>query len=239
MSYRRGHVYTISFMARAEEGAARVSAYLDAGDWRLKYGGGYSPDVEVGDEWQQVTWSNVHLQGRGYLANVRNNFQTPVLVDDIVIRESEAPVAINHALGENGGEPSADSLYAQYRLEPINDGLHSHVGASFSRRATATAESAQEHWVQVSFPGPRPVSRVIVYWPVEDGTTYTSGQFEVQLMIDDAWQTVARVQEPEPTAFSLAQFEQVQATAVRIVQPPGGGSAQRPNLLWVGEVEAY
>lgn len=239
MRYERGYVYTITFMARAEEGTADVTAYLDAGDWKLKYGGGYAPAVEVGEEWQQITWTNVHKQGRRYLANVRNNSQTPVLVDNIVIRKSVAPVAVNHALAANGGEPSADSLYGGYRLDPINDGLQLHVGPDFTRRATVTSESAEPHWVQVAFPAERPISRVVVYWAVEAGYVYTSRRFDVRLMVDDAWQTVAEVEESEAVAYSTVEFEPLQATAVRLHQPVGGGSAERPNLMWVGEVEAY
>lgn len=239
MRYKAGRAYTITFMARAEEGSAQVSAYLDAGDWRLKYGGGYSPSVEVGEQWREITWTNVHKQGRSYLANVRNNSPTPLLVDDIVIRESDAQFAINHALADNGGEPSADSLHAQYRPEALNDGLQMHVGPDFTRRATATTEGEEPHWVQVSFPAQRPVSRVVVYWASEEGATYTSQRFEMQLIVADAWQTVATVEEAETAAFSAVEFERTEATGVRIVQPPGGGPAQRPGLLWVAEVEAY
>lgn len=71
MRYRRGLRYTISFMARAEEGTSRVTAYLDAGDWRDAYPGGYFSAVEVGEQWQHIVLSRVHQQGRGYLANVR------------------------------------------------------------------------------------------------------------------------------------------------------------------------
>ncbi len=239
MRYERGRAYTISFHARAEEGTAVVSAYLDTGDWRLKYPGGYCAGVEVGQEWQEVTYTNIHRQGRGYLANVRNDSQTPILVDDVVITESEGRVAINRAAAEHGASPSADSIYTGYRPDPINDGLQMHIGNEFDRRATATTESAEPHWVQVRFAGPRPISRVVVYWNVEEGTVYSSRRFEVLAEVEDQWQTVAEVEQPEPTAFSAVEFDQVEATAVRVLQPAGGGSAQRPNLLWVSEVEAY
>lgn len=239
MRFRAGHAYTITFMARAEEGTTEVTAYLDAGDWRLKYPGGYAPAVEVGEDWQQITWTNVQQQGRSYLANVRNNSQTPVLVDNIVIRESDAPIAINHALAEHGGKASADSLYAQYRPEPINDGVQCYLGRDFTRRATVTSESAEPHWVQVDFPGPREVSRVVVYWAIEDGTVYTSQEFEVQLMVDGTWQTVAEVEETDAVAYSTVELDPALTTGVRILQPAGGGPVQRPNLTWVGEVEAY
>ncbi len=239
MSYRRGHAYTITFWARAEEGTAQVSAYLDAGDWRRKFPGGYSPAVEVGEEWREITWTNIHQQGRGYLANVRNNSPGAILVDDIVITASDAPFALNWALADNGGEPSADSLYPQYRLEPLNDGLQMHVGGNFVRRATVTEESDEPHWVQVSFPGERPLSHVVVYWAVEDDAVYSSRRFEVQALVGDEWLPVAEADEPDPVFVSMVGFDEVQATAIRVIQPPGGGSAQRPNLLWVSEVEAY
>jgi len=239
MSYRRGHAYTISFWARAEEGTARVSAYLDVGDWRLKFRGGYSPSVEVGEEWQEIIYTNVHQQGRGYLANVRNNSPIPILVDDIVITMSDVPFALNWALADNGGEPSADSLYPQYRLEPLNDGLQMHVGDNFVRRATVTEESDEPHWVQVSFPGERPVSRAVVYWAGEDDAAYSARRFEVHALVGDQWLPVAEVDEPDPVFVSMVGFDEVQATAVRIGQPSGGGSAQRPDLMWVSEVEAY
>ncbi len=239
MSYERGRVYTITFWARAETGTARVSAYLDRGDWRHKFPGGYSRDFEVGEQWQQIVYSATHQQGRNYLANVRCNSTTPVLVDDIVITVSEGVYAINWALAANGGKPSADSLYAQYRLEPLNDGLQMYVGRDFTRRATATTETEEPHWVQVTFPGPRPVSRVVIYWAAEDDTLFSSRRFEVQAQVDEEWVSVAQLTEPDPTFFSVAQFDELQTTAVRILQPPGGGPAQRPNLLWVSEVEAY
>lgn len=239
MSYERGRLYTISFWVRAETETAQVSTYLDRGDWRYKFPSGYSKNFEVGEQWQQIVYSAIHQQGRSYLANVRCNSTTPVLVDDIVITVSEGTYALNWALEANGSKPSADSLFAQYRLEPLNDGLQMHVGKDFTRRATATAEAEEAHWVQVTFPGPRPVSRVVVYWAAEGDTVYSSRRFEVQAQVDEEWVSVAQLTERDSTFFSVAQFDELQATAVRILQPPGGGSAQRPHLLWVSELEVY
>jgi len=239
MRYERGRAYTISFQARAVEGTARVSAYLDIGDWRLKFPSGYFPDAEVGEEWRQITWTRVHQQGRGYLANVRNNSPGAILVDDITITASDAPYAVNWALADHGGKPAADSLYAQYRLEPINDGLQVYVGDDFTRRATATEQADAPHWVQVTFPGERALSRVVVYWAAEGGAVYSAQRFEVHALAGEEWVPVAEAHEAEPVAVSIVAFEELQASGVRIVQPPGGGSAARPELLWVAEVEAY
>lgn len=239
MRYERGRAYTISFQVRAVEGVARVSAYLDAGDWRLKFPGGYFPEVEVGTQWQRITWTRIHQQGRNYLVNVRTNSPGAILVDDITVSASDALYAVNWAVADNGGKPSADSLYPQYRLDPINDGLQVYAGDDFTRRATATEESDAPHWVQVTFPGERPLERVIVYWAAEGGTVYCSRRFAVQALIGEQWQPVAEVTRSEPGYVSVVDFEPVQASGVRIVQPPGMGSAERPNLLWVAEVEAY
>ncbi len=239
MTYLRGHAYTITFQARAEEGSAQVSAYLDRGDWRVKYPGGYSRDFALGEQWQEITYTAIHQQGRGYLANLRCNSPTPILVDDIVITMSDAVFALNWALAANGGVASADSLYAQYRVEPLNDGVQVLAGTDFTRRATTTAESDEPHWVQVSFPGERPLSRVVIYWAAEGEAVYSSRRFQIEALIGEQWVPVAEADEPEPVYVSMVGFDEVQATAVRIVQPPGGGPAQRPNLMWISEVEAY
>ncbi|MGD9496814.1 MAG: carbohydrate binding domain-containing protein [Armatimonadota bacterium] len=239
LTYERGHLYTISFQARAQEGTARVSAYLDRGDWRAKFPGGYSTDFEVGEEWTEITYSGVHQQGRGYLANVRCNSPTPVLIDNIVIRRSEARFALNWALAANGGTAAADSLYPQYRPEPLNDGVQVLAGTDFTRRATATEESEAAHWVQVSFPGERPVARVVIYWAVEGDAVYSSQRFEVHALVGAKWLPVAEATEPGPVLVSMIDFDALQATAVRIVQPPGAGPVQRPKLMWVSEVEVY
>ncbi len=239
MTYERGLRYTITFQARAEEGTAMVSAYLDRGDWRAKFPGGYSANFEVGEQWREITCTAVHQQGRSYLANVRCNSPTPVLIDDVVITVSPGAFALNWALAANGGTPAADSLYAQYRLEPLNDGLQMLAGTDFTRRATATGESEEPHWVQVTFPGERPLSCVVIYWAVEGDAVFSSRRFEVQALLGEQWVPVAQVDEPEPVFVSMVRFDEVSATAVRVVQPPGGGPAQRPNLMWVSEVEAY
>lgn len=240
VQYERGRIYTITYWARAVEGEARIQAYLDVGDWRLEYPGGYSPRVTVGEEWTKLAHSNLHMQGgRSYAANIKAGGRAPVLVDDVEIRKSDGLYAINWALAEHGGTPSADSFYSGYRSQPINDGLQAMIGSDFTRRATATSESSSPHWVQVSFPAPRPVSRVVIYWAAEGGKTYTSEKFEVQLEVEGQWQTVAGVTDRKPEMFSVFEFDQQPATAVRIMQPAGGGSQARPNLMWVSEVEAY
>ena len=95
------------------------------------------------------------------------------------------------------------------------------------------------HWLVVTFPADRTVSRVVVYWNAEREQIFSSRSFEVQLQQGEEWATVAEGGEPEPTHVSVVELEETQTTGVRIYQPEGGGSGARPNILWVSEVEAY
>jgi len=240
-SYRRGHRYTMTFWARAEAGSAQVSCYLDVGDWRAKFAGGYSQAVQVGEEWQQLSFEQLHLQGRSYLLNIRNNTSAPtaLLVDDITVAESEGAWAINWALADSGSEAGADSSYPDYLPHSLNDGIQSYAGTDFRRQAFATGEAPGPHWVQISFPAERAVSRVVVYWAQDKGELYAARSFQVQVPDGEQWRTVAEGGEPTATHFSISDFEQVQTTALRLLQPAGGGDAKRPDLLWIAEVEAY
>ena len=242
MKFEKGRTYTITYWARSEGGTARANAYLDKGDWRDKYGGGYFKPVEVGEEWKEVSFSRVHEQGRPYLTNVRNDSAPGVamLVDDIVVTASDGVTEVNHAAASRGAKASADSLYSNYSPDALNDGVQAFKGQDFARRATATADSAEPHWVAITFPGKRKISKVVVYWNHEGGSTYVARNYEVQVKgEEDDWRTVAKGSEAVEDSYSVTKLDPVETTAVRLYQPSGGGDAKRPNLMWVGEVEVY
>ncbi len=261
IKYQRGHVYTITFWARAEAGTAqaeagagqaetataraeagtaRVNCHLDIGDWQAKFPDGYRGAVEVGEQWQQITFEQLHLQGRSYVVNVLNDTKSdaPLLVDDVVVTESEGEHAINWALADPRAEASADSLFEGYAPGTLNDGIQTYAGADFTRQAMATAEMATPHWAQIAFPAERPVSRVVIYWAHDRGHLHAPRSFEVQALEGEEWRTVFEGGETTPPFFTVCEFEEVATTAVRIYQPTGQGGG-RADILWIAEVEVY
>ena len=241
LAYERGHTYTMTFWARCEGDAATVSCFLDAGDYRNKFPTTYSPPFELTEEWRECRFEQLHLQGRGYVTNISNKTKaaTPVLIDDVVIVRSEGRTAINWAAARWQSIPTADSLFEGYQAGALNDGFQAYAGGDYSRRSVATNDAPGPHWLAVTFPAERTVSRVIIYWNAEREQIFSSRSFEVQLLQGEEWVTVAEGGEPDPTHLSVAEFEETQTTGVRIHQPEGGGSGARPSILWVSEVEAY
>lgn len=240
IKYQRGHVYTITFWARAEAGTARVNCHLDIGDWQAKFPDGYRGAVEVGEQWQQITFEQLHLQGRSYVVNALNDTKSdaPLLVDDVVVTESEGEHAINWALADPRAEASADSLFEGYAPGTLNDGIQTYAGADFTRQAMATAEMPTPHWAQITFPAERPVSRVVIYWAHDRGNLHAPRSFEVQVLEGEEWRTVFEGGEKAPPFFTVCEFEEVATTAVRIYQPTGQGGG-RADILWIAELEMY
>ncbi len=241
IAYERGHTYTMTFNARTEGDAASVSCFLDAGDYRNKFPTTYSDPFILTEEWQQCHFEQLHLEGRGYVVNIRTNAPTtaPVLIDDVLITRSEGRSAINWAAAQWKSIPSADSVYAGYQAEALNDGIQSYAGTDFTRRAMATEDAPGPHWVQVTFPAERDVQRAVVYWNAEENHIFSARRFEVQALVGEEWLPVAEGSEAEPTLVSAVEFDALQATAVRIVQPEGAGPVARPEIMWVAEVEVY
>jgi hypothetical protein len=241
LAYERGHTYTMTFRARCEGDGATVNCFLDAGDYRNKFPTTYSPPFELTEEWRECRFEQLHLQGRGYVTNIVNRTKatTPVLIDDVVIARSEGRTAINWAAAKWKSIPTADSLFEGYQAGALNDGFQAYAGGDYSRRSVATSDGPGPHWLAVTFPAERAVSRVVIYWNAERQQIFSSRSFEVQLLQSEQWVTVADGGESEPTHVSVAEFDETQAGGVRIYQPEGGGSGARSNILWVSEVEAY
>lgn len=241
LAYEAGHTYTMTFRARCESDTATVSCFLDAGDYRSKFPTTYSDPFVLTDEWQECRFEQIHLQGRSYVTNIVNKTKatTALLIDDVVISRSEGRTAINWAAASWNSIPSADSVYGGYQAGALNDGFQAYAGGDYARRSVATSDTPGPHWLAVTFPAERSVSRVVIYWNAENGQIFSSRSFEVQLLRGEEWVTVAEGGEPDATHVSVAEFEATQANGVRIYQPEGGGSGARANILWVSEVEAY
>lgn len=147
----------------------------------------------------------------------------------------------NLALASTGANVAVDSCYYAYDARPINDGVVNPVGVPFNQAAWAAAEADQEHWVEVQWPAPQTVSRVLVYWNIEDGTVWTSERILVQAWDAESgeWKTLAEATPPAGEPVTQVRFTPLTTRALRILQPKDCGPTKRPRLMWVREVAVY
>jgi hypothetical protein len=139
-------------------------------------------------------------------------------------------------------EMLASSYYPNYEaLNALNDGFKKLTGAGCGNDVSwASADNSSDHWLEVTMAQEQTVSEVTVYWAYSGGVYFTSQKILIQVPDDGGWRNVySSPQEGHSvgpcTSFS---FEPVKTNRFRIYQPAGGGSASRPNLMWLAEVEA-
>jgi len=143
------------------------------------------------------------------------------------------------ALPATGAQVAVDSAFYGYEARPLTDGVVLPQGSAFNAAAWASAEAPAEHWVQIQWPSPQSVGRVVLYWNIENGVVWTSQQAVVEVGVPDGWQTVGTVQPGGPEPVTESRFPAARTSALRVRQPQGEGPASRPNLMWLREVAVY
>lgn len=147
----------------------------------------------------------------------------------------------NVALASLGATVQVDSCFPDYEsLTPLNDGNTTLSGESCGNDVTwASAETETDHWAQVNLPRPTPVREVTVYWAAYTEVAHTPRYFEVQVLEDDQWVPVykspAAGEKAQPV--TTARFDPRTVSSLRIFMPAGKGSAERPLLLWIAEIQ--
>ena len=148
----------------------------------------------------------------------------------------------NAVLKEKGTTLVADSYFATYpSLDCLQDGDTKLPGNTLPNDISwASVENDAPHWLQASFRQPRKIRQVTITWANYTREFHTSRHFEVQLPDGESWKTVYKSPaEGEPEAAStIVTFPVEKVTGFRIWQAAGAGSAARPNLMWLAEVEA-
>lgn len=142
------------------------------------------------------------------------------------------------ALASAGAQVAVDSAYYAYSEKPLNDGIIAPTGP-FNEGAWAAAESNTDHWVQITWPRPQTVARVVVYWNIEGGVTWSARHIRVEAKVGDQWVKTAEIWPVGVEPVSAVMLTPVTTTALRVVQPKGEGPIERPNIMWVREVAAY
>ncbi len=148
----------------------------------------------------------------------------------------------NKALAAQGAKVTVDSCFPNYEsLAAVNDGFSRLSGESCGSDVTwASAETPEEHWVAVTFPAPQRIRKVTVTWAYHTHQAHSSRRIEIQIPKEGGWQSVYRSPgggEGESRTMTFT-FPEATTRAIRLWQPAGGGSKDRPNLLWIAEIEA-
>lgn len=147
----------------------------------------------------------------------------------------------NLALASTGANVAVDSCFYAYDARPINDGVVNPVDVPFNQAAWAAAEADQEHWVEIQWPAPTKVSRVLVYWNIEDDTVWTSQRILVQARDVESgeWKTLAEATPLAGEPVTEVRFAPLTTRVLRILQPKDCGPVKRPRIMWLREVAVY
>ncbi len=138
-----------------------------------------------------------------------------------------------------GTKVMPSSLYPDYEVSPVLDGLEDKAALGWRNRAWASNERPDAHWIEFQMPKAQPVSEVKVTWATDNGEAFPSRKFAVEVVpagaAVDAWKTVWKT-EDNLSKTTVVQFPETEVLRIRIAQEPEGGSSARPNLMWMEQV---
>ncbi|MEA3400287.1 MAG: discoidin domain-containing protein [Armatimonadota bacterium] len=168
-----------------------------------------------------------------------------MVVDDFAIDDQRTRRSVSWTLApsmtlEDGTVITVDSLTSD---EGWSDWSVIADGEIMTEEDTTTAgktwlsdEREDAHWLRFELPEPRLVNGVDLWWPYYQ-VWRTSRSYQVQTRQDGRWVTQVTVEGQEEKQHSEHRFEPVETTAVRILQSPMGGQAERQNLMWLAEAQ--
>lgn len=133
---------------------------------------------------------------------------------------------------------TVDSTYMGYGTKALTDGVIETTGLPWNEAAWASDETGDAHWVKIGFPAPTKVREMTIHWNVEEGVTYASRRGEVYgWMANDERVLLGKFENDAPKPVTKVAFEPIELKAIQLYQPPQSGAKDRPNLLWLAEVE--
>lgn len=145
---------------------------------------------------------------------------------------------LQHLAMQAGVRVTADSAYSGYTTAPLHDGIVETVGLIWHEAAFASAETAEAHWIRVHFALPQIVSSVTAHWTAEGDTLYASRRAEIWGLLPDGRTTKLGGFDTASTgALTCVSFTPTLVRGMEWRQPASGGSAARPDLLWMVELE--
>lgn len=143
----------------------------------------------------------------------------------------------NNLARAEGVQLNVDSSYSGYTPTTLNDGLLWPANVHWTQHAWASADTADDHWIELTWPAPVRLGRVIIYWNVEDAQVYAPREVRVEVERDGELMPLATAEPAPGDAATTVLLSPTETRRIRIVQPAAMGSVHRPNLMWVTEVQ--
>jgi len=142
-----------------------------------------------------------------------------------------------------GSKVISTAGYEEYALAPVVDGIKKRKDLGWQECSWASAEDETTHGIEIQLAKPQRGGRFQVTWAydihnADNGKWWVSRDYVVQIKekAGEAWKTVATVKGNQSLIGSYP-LPDVAFGFVRIYQLPGGGDPDRPNIMWVGQVE--
>jgi serine/threonine protein kinase len=136
-----------------------------------------------------------------------------------------------------------DSSFDGYSARPLNDGVtdvRQIKAMRYNQGNWVSAESPAAHWVELDFARPARVTAVYVFWGFDKDRYMPSRQLELQAPDGQGgWRTLSRLQPGENFDRAAFEFDPLEATTLRVLQPAQAGPTNRPFVMWLREVQAF
>jgi hypothetical protein len=131
------------------------------------------------------------------------------------------------------------SCYMGYTVGSLVDGIRDRHALYWTKAAWASAEQpGQSQQLLIEFPHPVSGGTLKITFAFDDNRWHASQNFSVETSATDggAWQTIVHPTSNQDSHF-ICTLPNEPVHAIRITQEPGGGSKDRPDLMWIGQIE--
>jgi hypothetical protein len=159
--------------------------------------------------------------------------------DEKYLKKLATPESIRVTLDEaRNGFPAGtivqpDSCFPGYTAAPVVDGIKDRSTLHWSKSDWASEEEAEEHSLTILLPQPVSGGRTFRFRYAVTSPEY---RVDVQQTPQSDWHTIA--QDTRNTRDTIdVPLPAGPVSSIRIVQPAGRGSKDRPNLMWIQQVE--
>ena len=148
---------------------------------------------------------------------------------------------VNPAQKYNSGKVEVSSTYSGCNPENLIDGLRNHRKLPWNRAGWASEEKPEkEQWVEILLPQKTTIKNIDIYWAFDNGKYFSSSEIIIQIPAGNNWKNIGRLNNIPPNT-PQSDFSPPpsigEVDKIRFIQPKGKGPGQRPNIMWIAEIE--